>query len=123
MAGGVSLVLVGLICAFWVLVGECSLSDGFAFTMFFTVVIAVLVLRRRVDRRGVGIGARPQVARAAARTASGAPSKGRVLRHRRRSRSATRLPAAGRQQGGGRRGADAERVSWWCDRRGGDPRP
>jgi membrane protein implicated in regulation of membrane protease activity len=43
MAGGVSLVLVGLICAFWVLVGEFSLSDGVAFTMFFTAVIAVLV--------------------------------------------------------------------------------
>jgi hypothetical protein len=59
MAGGVSLVLVGLICAFWVLVGEFSLSDGVAFTMFFTAVIAVLVdgpgasgrtpLRRELD--------------------------------------------------------------------------
>jgi membrane protein implicated in regulation of membrane protease activity len=43
MAGGVSLVLVGLICALWVLVGEFTLSHGFAFTMFFTAVIAVLV--------------------------------------------------------------------------------
>jgi hypothetical protein len=85
MAGRVSLVLVGLICA---LLGPGRRVHPEPRLRVHDVGHRRhrgARLRRRVNRRGLGIGDCPQVARAAARTAAGAAPTGRALRHRRRN--------------------------------------